>query len=378
MDDKYPALSAAAIDEARALIGVPLRRRPHYTTAGKEVLLRYAQALGCRNPLYTDISHGLLNTPWASLVGHPTVIFGFDSTVIAPKLPGIHSIYAGVDIEWFRQIRADDEINAVARLTKVEELSGEFCGPMVLQTGEVEYSDAHGDVVAIARPQVMRTPRDAARRRGKYMHLTRPHYSADDLGAIIAAYRDEFIRGTTPLYFEDVGVGDELPTVVKGPLTTEDMNFFVGEITETLFFQSFLSHIRRHPADVFWHDNGMPDSWDASLLEDAPAKEFGFPCAHDTGLQRVAWLEMLVTNWMGDLALLRRLNVRLHRPMLHADTAWLAGEVTAKRAQHGAAIVEVAVRCVNQRGEITASGHAEAEMPARSFDLREPGLVLSS
>jgi acyl dehydratase len=374
---QYPELSPELIAEARSLIGIPLRRRPHYSVATREVLLRWSKALGSRNPLYADPVYGALNTPWATQVGHPTAIFAFDDTVVAPKLAGIHTIYAGVSIGWERQLRAGDTLRAEATLTAVEERMGRFCGPMILQTGEVQYTDGDGRPVAVARPRIMRTPRDAARRHGKYAGLTRHRYRPEEMRRILKAYEDEVVRGDVPRYVEDVQEGDELPPVVKGPLTTEDMNFFVGEVSETRAFREFLAHARRHPADVYWHeDKAMPDSWDASLLLDKVAHEFGFPCAHDTGLQRVAWMEMLVTNWMGDIAMLRSIDVRLDVPFLHADTAWLTGRVTETAISDRRAYAVLSLMCANQRGEAVATGTAVVELPSRSFDVLQPGLVV--
>jgi acyl dehydratase len=377
---KYPELTTEAVEEARGLIGVPLRRRPHYTVATRDVLLRYAKALGCRNPLYTDPDHGVFHTHWASLLAHPTVIFVFDHTVVAPKLSGIHTIYAGVTIEWKRQIRAGDTVHADAKLTGVEPKHGSFGGDMVLQTGEVRYENQRSELVAIAQPRILRIPRDAARARAKYSGLKRHHYDTAEFERIMAAYEKEQIRGASrPLYIEDVAAGMQLPEVVKGPLTTEDMNFFVGEVAETLFFREFLAHMRRHPADVYWHeDKHMPDSWDSSLLLDKVAQEFGFPIAHDTGLQRVAWLECLITNWMGDLAMLRKVDVRLTRPFLHADTAWLKGEVARTEVVDRRALVHLTLTCENQRREVVATGTAVVELPSRDFDVLQPGLVVGS
>lgn len=374
-DAKYPELTPATIDEARALIGVPLRRRPQYTGATSETLRRYAKALGCRNPLYSDLAHAALKTPWGALVGHPTSIFGFDNTFVAPKLPGVHAIYGGVQIEWFRQIRAGDTISATTALTGVREKEGRFCGPMVLQESEVRYVDVSGKLVARARPRILRTSRDRARAIGKYAGIERYAYTGPEFVAILDAYRAEQVQGTTPRYFEDVVVGAKLPTVVKGPLTTEDMNLFVGEVHRPYFFKAFVDHLRRHPADVYWHPGlMMPDTWDASLQQDGPAQEFGFPLAHDTGIQRVAWLECLVTNWMGDLAMLTMLDVRLERPMLHADTAWLRGEVSKLSREGARALATLSLVCENQRGEVSARGTARVELPSRDFAVTQPGL----
>lgn len=374
-DTKYPELTQGAIDEARALIGVPLRRRPQYTVATSETLLRYAKALGSRNPLYADLAHGTLKTPWAALVGHPTSVFGFDNTFVAPGLPGIHTIYGGVQFEWFRQIRAGESIAATAMLTDVKEKEGSFCGAMVLQESEVNYTDAAGKLVARARPRVLRTPRDSARAIGKYAGIERYAYSGPEFVAILEAYRVEQVQGPAPRFFEDLAVGDKLPTVVKGPLTTEDMNLFVGEVHTPYFFKAFVDHMRRHPADVYWHPGlNMPDTWDASLQQDGPAQAFGFPLAHDTGIQRVAWLECLVTNWMGDLAMLTMLDVRLERPMLHADTAWLRGEVAGLAREGSRAVARLSLVCENQRGEVIARGTARVELLSRDFAVTQPGL----
>lgn len=374
----YPGLTPEAIDKARALIGVPLRRRPHYRQVSKDLLVRWAKGLGSRNPLYADLSHGTLSTSWASLLGHPTVLMGFDHTIVAPKLPGVHTILGGATWTWHKQVRPGQRIDAAAWLTGVEEKEGEFCGPMVLQTSQVEYRNERGELLAEVTPRVLRTPRDAARERGKYRDISRHEYSQQEFEEIISAYQAESFTGTKTIYTEDVQVGDVLPRIVKGPLTTEDMNFFLSEIAETLFFREFLAHMRRHPADVYWHpDLNMPDSWDASFLLDAPAQAFGFPTAHDTGLQRIAWFDCLVTNWMGDLAMLRKLDVRLTRPFLHADTAWLSGEVSGLHWEGVTPRTELSLVCHNQRGEVVALATAEVELPSRSFDVPQPGLILA-
>ena len=81
---------------------------------------------------------------------------------------------------------------------------------------------------------------------------------------------------------------------------------------------------------------------------------------------------------MGDLAMLRRLDVRLTAPFLHADTAWLRGEVVDKQIADRRATVELTLRCENQRGEIVASGSAEVEVPSNDFAVLQPGLVVEA
>ena len=276
-DQAYPDLTDEAIEEARKLGGIELRRYPRWKVAGKELITRFALAIGSRNPLYLSeelVSTNLLGT----MLGHPTILHCFDDTFVAPGLPGIHALYAGADWEFFRPVWLNDEIKATARLLDVAKKHGEYCGPMALQTGEVVYINQEGEAVARATSYVMRTPRDAARERGKYMKVPRYRYSPQDLEAIDQAYETEEIRGDVPRYWEEVRVGEQLPAIVKGPLSSDDMLNFVDLVRGTLTFAYFLEHRRRHPQDVYWDpETGMPDSWDASMVKDSVAQVFGFP-----------------------------------------------------------------------------------------------------
>jgi acyl dehydratase len=307
---------------------------------------------------------------FGSMVAHPSLLYCFDDTLVAPGLPGIHALYAGADWEFFAPVLLHDRVAASAQLLEVSEKRGEFCGPMALQTGQVVYHNQLGERIARCTSHVMRTPRDAARGRAKYMDLVRYRYTPDDLEAIDRAYEAEEVRGDVPRYWEEVQVGDELPPIVKGPLSSDDMLNFVDMVLGTLTFARFREHWRRHPQDVYWDpETGMPDSWDASMIKDSVAREFGFPFAHDSGIQRVCWLENLVTNWMSNLGFLERLTVRLARPNFIYDTTWCKGRVTARSIDGGTPRVRLDLRCENQRGETTATGGASVALVSRDVDL---------
>ena len=368
----YPDLTDEAIQEARKLIGVELRRHPRLTEAGKEMITRFALAIGSRNPLY--MSDELVSTNlFGAMLGHPTMLYCFDDTTVAPALPGVHALYAGADWEFYRPVFLHDRIAAIARLLDVVKKRGDFCGPMALQSGEVLYHNQEGERIARATSYVMRTPRDAARERGKYVNIPRYRYSQEDLEAIDRAYEAEEIRGEVPRYWEDVQPGDQLPAIVKGPLSSDDMLNFVDVVRGTLTFSYFREHCRRHPQDVYWDpETGMPDSWDASMIKDSVAHVFGFPYAHDSGIQRVCWLENLVTNWASNLGFLEGLKVRLLRPNFFYDTTWCKGRVSAKSAQGQKHRAELEVWCENQRGEITARGTAEVALVSQQVDVHPP------
>ena len=368
-ENVYPDLTDEAIEEARKLIDVDLRRKPRWTEAGKEMIIRYGLAIGSRNPLY--MSEELVSTNlFGSLQSHPSSLHCFDDTFVAPKLPGIQSIYGGADWEFYRPIIVHDRIKATARLLDVQKKTGEFCGPMALQTGEVVYTNQDAETIAKATTYMLRVPRDPARERGRYMSIGRYRYTPDDLEAIDKAYEEEEIRGDIPRYWEEVQPGDSVSTVVKGPLSSDDMLNFVDMVRGTISFGYFLDHWRRHPADVYWDPvTGMPDSWDASLIKDNVAQEFGFPFAHDAGIQRVCWIENMVTNWIGNLGFLKALNVRITRPNFIYDTTWCKGKVMGKAMVDGSPLVDLEVWCENQRGDTTATGSAKVSLVSREVDL---------
>src|SRR6185295_16251671 len=166
---------------------------------------------------------------------------------------------------------------------------------------------------------------------------------------------------------------DELGPIVKGPLVLEDLNSFVGLVSGTKMYGDWVAHMRDHPEDVYWDpDTGLPDTWQSGLLTDKIAQAYGFPSAHDTGAQRVAWLDNLVSNWIGDFGFVQRLSVRLSEPVLVSDTTWCHGAVVSKSIEGTEARVALRLWCVNQRGAVTATGSAEVLLPSRRLDIPAP------
>src|SRR6185312_8635383 len=91
------------------------------------------------------------------------------------------------------------------------------------QVYHVNFFGKNGDLVAEADSWCFRTDRDIAREEGtKYTNLKgkpRKVYTADELEAFYKLYAEEEVRGAAKRYFEDVAIGDKLPTMAKGPMT---------------------------------------------------------------------------------------------------------------------------------------------------------------
>jgi acyl dehydratase len=299
-------------------------------------------------------------------VAPPTIVFALDRIVsgYVGGLPGIHAMYAGTDFRWERPLRIGDRVVGESVLLDLVEKPSTFARRAIQQIYRTTFRNQDDAVVCVADSWCFRTERDTARERGTYASVEPHRYVADELDAIRAAYRNEQVRGATPRWWEDVAVGEALPVVVKGPLTVTSVIAFVqgwGSLYvrgHGLAFDLF----DRHPALGIPNAFGVPEPPERVHWDEPFARVVGVPGAYDYGPERVAWLGHLVTNWMGDDGVLRRLSVQVRRHNLIGDTTWCRGEVTGKGA--GGA-VELAVRGVNQRSEVTAAGTATVLLPVR-------------
>jgi len=77
----------------------------------------------------------------------------------------------------------------------------------------------------------------------------------------------------------------------------------------------------------------------------------GLPESYDFGGERVTWLSIAATHWMGDAGFLRRLKMKLHGFCFVGDTVWIRGSVVAKRIDEGQHVVDIDLAAINHRSE---------------------------
>lgn len=359
-------LTDEMIKDARELIGVPLRRMRHNTEATDLAIGRWARSIGDRDPLWLDREYAA-RSAFGKLVAPPCWLYSVDNTVIVPRLAGLHAIYVGTTWEFFHWVRLGDEICVSARLLDVQEKHGKFCGRMVLQVGEVTYRNQYDQIVARAISRTMRIPRKQARERGIYLERAKSKYTytAEELSSILAAYDAESIRGGKARMWEGVQLGEELPAIVRGPLTTEEIVQFIGATCPSICFNEFLPYRRRHPYAAFRDpDLGIWDGWEASMLDNKVARLFGFSYMHDAGIDRVSWMSNLVVNWMSDHGFLKKLDVNLLYPNYVGDTSYIKGKVVGKTEEPENA-VDIEIWCENQFKQVTAKGTGTVVLPSK-------------
>ena len=367
--DPFPRITDAALDDLRARVGkVVPRPQPYIETATEDAIRHWTMGIGDRNPLYLDPSYGNA-TPYGSLLAPPTILYAMDRIVsgYVGGLPGVHAMFAGTDWRFARPIRLGDRIRGEAVLKEPILREGRFAGRTVQQIYGVTFTDASGSQVAEADSWCFRTERDAARERGKYRADSVATVSPDEVAQVAAEYESERIRGAQVRSFSSVKVGDPLDRIVRGPYTpTMAVAFVQGWGGLYVYAHGYAFDLfRRHPATAIRNRQGVPEPPERVHWDNDMARAAGVPAAYDYGPERVSWMGTVATNWMGDAGFLRRLYVEVRRHNLSGDIVRIDGSVeSVAPLAAGGGTVRCALTAVNQRGELSATGFAEVELPA--------------
>lgn len=364
-----------AIADAKAMIGLHLRPEgPYLQDATADTLRNWCNGIGDLNPLYRDVGYAA-GTRYGTMVGHPMfpMAFGWLGRT-RWGLPGVHGFYAGNDWELFRHVRPGDRITAIERVVGVEEKESQFSGRLVLQYVEASYFNQRGDLVARALGTCTRHERKAARDTGKYKEIVQHEYTNEEFDRIDEMVLNEpkNIRGSNVRYWEEVQVGEELPTIARGPLSLMDtMGFLVGcgrGHTHGVVLQAAV----KHPGHFFRNPEagGGVEYTGIGHHRESVAKEVGVPGTYDYGPQRSSWMASLVTNWMGDAGVLKRVRTEMRRFNIVGDTTFCKGKVVRKYVKDNVGLVDIELAAENQRGEVTTPGIATVALPSRDVKLK--------
>ena len=138
------------------------------------------------------------------------------------------------------------------------------------------------------------------------------------------------------LYFEDVEVGTEMPPIKKHPTTT------------TLVKWAGAS------------EDYYPIHYDKDI---AIANKLPSVIVH--GRYKAACLGHLMTSWIGDEGVLKKLSANYRGMDLPCSVITGKGKVTKKYTQGDENLIECEIWLENDKGEVTTPGNAVAALPAR-------------
>jgi len=372
---EFVGITDAALDDLRKRIGVKIEDtlEPWCHEATRDNIRHYAHGIGDDNPLWCDPSYAR-GTPFGDIVAPPSFLFACSRIIsgYVGGLPGVHAMWAGCDWTWTAPIRRNAQITTVAWLKDLVEHQTRFAGRSIQQIYHVDFFDETGTQLASADSWCFRTDRDHAREKGSKYDTAKAKgarvYTQEEIDRVYAMYAAEQVRGATPRYWEDVQVGEKLPTTAKGPMTVTGFIAYAQGWGGLYIRANKLAWklIDKHPKAGIKNRFGVPDVPERVHWEEEFARKVGVPGAYDYGPERASWLTHAVTNWMGDAGRLERMRCEIRRHNPEGDIVLIDGEVTGKSQRDGRNLVELSLVARNQDGELSAPGNATVALPSRA------------
>ena len=373
---RFSLIDERSLGELRRLINVPIEEtlEPWCCEATRDNIRHWAQGIGDDNPLWCDPEYAG-HTRYGRVLAPPSFVFTLNRSFsgYVGGLPGVHAMFAGMDVTWHKPIFRGDSFTTKAWLKDLVEHQTRFAGRSIQQIYRCEFYNQSNELVAVGDTWCFRTERDTAREKGqKYIDKKPPvHYSRDDLARIFALYEAEEIRGAKKRYIEDVKVGDKLQTIAKGPMTATGFIAFAQGWGGLYIRANKLAwkQLQKHPALGIPNRYGIPDVPERVHWEDDLAMLVGTLGAYDYGPERCSWMSHQLTNWMSDDGFLRHIYVEVRRHNLVGNTLYIHGEVSRLFRDGKLHCAEITQTAVNQHGELSVRSKGVVCLPSRQADV---------
>ena len=341
-------------DEVRALVGTETEPERNRFPISEEMAFDVADAIEDANPLYQDAVHasksrfaGILCPPLATWkdIGPPIGYFGAgqESHFQVPLPFNSYGLNGGSDWQFLRPTYVGNWITRQFKILDIFEKQGRS-GLLVFVVRQETQTNQLGQVISLAkRVSIHRSLPEKAG-----VDTEKPG-DAPQLQTVPVAPpgADTILPKPSPVsmaqrHFEDVSVGDILPPVVKGPMTT--------------------SHLVRWAAA---NGNYARIHWDLPFAQ----LEQGLANVVVNGSLKNQYLGQLMIDFAGEKGWFKRLFVQ-HRGMDYpGDVLTASGVVMDKREVDGFGLVDCAVELNNSRGNQTAAGQATIVLPKRGQSL---------
>ncbi len=304
-------------------------------------------------------------------------------------IPNSHMVFGG-DEWWFEgpRVFAGDMLHNHRVPLDYTIKETKFAGPTCFQRGDNYYYNQNGDLIAKQRSTAIRYRPDLAREMASLDNKDDPEWSdaellklEDDKYAWIKMLHD---LGHGKRYWDDVNVGDKLPTRVIGPhsiasLTTEWRAYLftiwcgVKRRTdldmEALGFVGEMAGKEQDP--VLELDN--PELTDGAYIGPSRghlfprwARHIGMPRGYGYGASMGAWILDYFSGWAGEWGQLVHSNCAYRGPAFTGDISIMNAEVVDKLVDdEGRNLVQLEFKMTNQLAVTLATATAEIELPKK-------------
>jgi acyl dehydratase len=362
------------LQRMRDLIGTDLRTDACINNefATRLAILRFAEGIGDDNPLWTDEEYSA-SGPHGGLVAPPSFIFACLGSVQV-GWPGLGGFHAETTIDFFRPINVGDQITPRVWFDGFDGPDpSSFAGRRIKDYLRQEYWNQDGELVARFICSRMRFERTEMQSRRSSRKIELPHPWTDaELAAIEEDILAEEPRGSTPRYWDDVAVGDEIDVTTKGPIGLTDEIAFVASgaapIPRLSAHGVALRRYRKHPKWAFRDPSTHALEPVYSVhYNDYAARLQGAQIAYDVGIQRTCWQIHSLTHWMGDAGRLKSIHGQYRAHVYLSDVVRLGGKVVGKEVdEDGDHVVRLETWAHNQRGKDVMPGSAVVALPVQA------------
>ena len=304
-------------------------------------------------------------------------------------IPDSHLIFGG-DEWWFHgpRIYGGDLIHNERVPLDYVVKETKFAGPTCFQRGDNRYYNAQGDLIATQRSTSIRYRADLAREMGSLDATEDPEWSDEQL-AKLEDEKFSWIKmlhdlGHGKRYWDDVKVGDKLPTRVFGPhsiasFTTEWRAYlftiWCGVIRRTdldleaLGFTADMAGKEQDP--VLEKEN--PELTDGAYIGPSRghlfprwARYVGMPRSYGYGASMGAWILDYLGGWAGEWGQVVHSNCAYRGPAFTGDITIMNADVIGKLVdEQGRNVVQVDCKMSNQLGTVMSTAKAEIELPKK-------------
>lgn len=375
------SITSEALAKWVSRVGVTIHaHEPYNSQATRDAIIHYADGIGDDNPLWRDENFAI-QTSYGRLPAPPGWVYS--ATTGGPQgLAGVHGYISGAEWTFFKPVLEGDTILGSERFGGFEVKPSKFSGKTVFSYQYDDYHNQNKELVAQAKAWVVRAERRTAREKGKYSEYQLPHpWTEKELVEIEEQVLSHNAR-TDVLFWEDVEVGDSVPTLVKGPLGITDMIAFTiaCNIMHVKAFKSALKEYSKHRA---WAVRD-PETFALEPMytvhyHKGMANAAGLPYPYDVGSQRHLFLNQCITDYIGPEGWLKQSYAQYRGFFFLSDVIWIKGKVVKKYLlPEGEHCIDVELHSVNQRGEDIMPGYCTALLPSKNHDYYPVKRLLSS
>ena len=333
----------------------------HNEEATKDGIKHFVRGMGDDNPLYLDAEYAA-KSRYKKIIAPGTYLYSIYWVPLGSGIAGVHAWYSGGDWEWYKPIYVGDRFKIVVVIRDVVIKEGRMVGggKLYINYTDVVYINQKNEIVGKELQHTVWAEREASGEAGKYLKTPKPKYSKEDWIRILDAFDKQKSRGSTPRYWEDVKVGDQVGPMLKGPLTVRDELAWLMGAGSPFFRADKIEYQfeKRHPdALEYCEARGEADVPELVHIFDEYAQTIGIERAYDYGHQRMSWMGNLLTDWMGDDGFLWRMSGDLRVFNQMGDLTTFEGKVTRKYKDGGKCCVDVESWAKNQRNEWSMPPH---------------------